>query len=154
MTKTENYQLNQWDAADPIRREDFNADNAKLDAALSALQQTADSKADAEDVTALNETVAALAESMAVKNFAVGSYTGNSGTQTISLGFAPQMVYVYCTSPSSNISHRSALALQGTPITTNGTNLLELTTNGFTVIHDSNISVNYSIYSYIYIAVQ
>ncbi len=34
MTETENYQLNQWDAADPVRRGDFNSDNAKLDAAL------------------------------------------------------------------------------------------------------------------------
>lgn len=39
MTKTTNYQLNQWDAADPIRREDFNADNAALDAAIAALSQ-------------------------------------------------------------------------------------------------------------------
>ena len=39
MTKTEHYQLNQWDAADPVRREDFNADNAKLDAGLAALRE-------------------------------------------------------------------------------------------------------------------
>ncbi len=36
MNQTTNYKLNQWDAADPIRREDFNSDNAKLDAALGA----------------------------------------------------------------------------------------------------------------------
>jgi hypothetical protein len=36
MTKTENFQFNQWDAADPIRRQDFNRDNAILDAALGA----------------------------------------------------------------------------------------------------------------------
>lgn len=34
MTKTQNLNLNQWEAADPIRREDFNADNAAIDAAL------------------------------------------------------------------------------------------------------------------------
>jgi hypothetical protein len=34
MTKTKNYALNQWDAGDPIRRADFNRDNAVLDAAL------------------------------------------------------------------------------------------------------------------------
>ncbi len=34
MTETKNYNLNQWDAADPVRREDFNSDNAILDAAL------------------------------------------------------------------------------------------------------------------------
>ena len=34
MKKTETYELNQWDASDRIRMEDFNADNAKLEAAL------------------------------------------------------------------------------------------------------------------------
>jgi len=33
--KTANLGLNQWEAADPVEREDFNADNAKLDAAIS-----------------------------------------------------------------------------------------------------------------------
>lgn len=37
MTKTSNYQLNQWEADDPIRRADFNADNAAIDAALGTL---------------------------------------------------------------------------------------------------------------------
>lgn len=35
MNKTPNYQLNQWDKSDRIRMEDFNADNAKLEAALA-----------------------------------------------------------------------------------------------------------------------
>lgn len=34
MTKTTNYQLNQWEASDYVRRTDFNEDNAKIDAAL------------------------------------------------------------------------------------------------------------------------
>ena len=32
------YQLNQWDAADPVIRTDFNEDNAKIEAALAQLQ--------------------------------------------------------------------------------------------------------------------
>lgn len=36
MEQTENYQLSQWDGEDRILREDFNADNAKVDAALKA----------------------------------------------------------------------------------------------------------------------
>ena len=56
MQHTQNYQLSRWEKDDRIMMEDFNADNAKLDAALSA-------KADAEDVTALAETVAALTAS-------------------------------------------------------------------------------------------
>ena len=34
MNYTENYQLNQWEQTDRVLMEDFNADNAKLDAAL------------------------------------------------------------------------------------------------------------------------
>ena len=34
MTKTTNYQLNQWEKTDRVMMEDFNADNAKLEAAL------------------------------------------------------------------------------------------------------------------------
>ena len=37
MNQTPNYQLNQWDKSDRIMMEDFNADNAKLDAALSLI---------------------------------------------------------------------------------------------------------------------
>ena len=32
--QTTNYQLNQWEPTDQVLRTDFNADNAKLDAAL------------------------------------------------------------------------------------------------------------------------
>ena len=35
MTQTTNYHLNLWDPSDRILREDFNGDNAKLDAALA-----------------------------------------------------------------------------------------------------------------------
>lgn len=38
MRKTEHYQLNQWEKTDRILMEDFNGDNAKLDAALAALR--------------------------------------------------------------------------------------------------------------------
>lgn len=34
MKKTKNYGLNHWDETDRILREDFNTDNAKIDAAL------------------------------------------------------------------------------------------------------------------------
>lgn len=40
MKQTKNYQLNQWEATDRLMMEDFNNDNAKLDAALAA-EQTA-----------------------------------------------------------------------------------------------------------------
>ena len=37
MKQTSNYQLNQWEKTDRILMEDFNGDNAKVDAALKAL---------------------------------------------------------------------------------------------------------------------
>ena len=35
MTTTSNYKLSQWAATDPVRRSDFNSDNAKIDAAIA-----------------------------------------------------------------------------------------------------------------------
>ena len=40
MAETGNYQLKQWESTDRIMREDFNADNAKVDQALGALAAT------------------------------------------------------------------------------------------------------------------
>ena len=40
MQKTTNYQLNQWVKSDRIQMEDFNSDNAKIGAALKALEDT------------------------------------------------------------------------------------------------------------------
>jgi len=40
MTHTTNYNLSQWDAGDRILRDDFNADNARIDAALAASANT------------------------------------------------------------------------------------------------------------------
>ena len=50
--QTTNYELNQWRATGPVVRTDFNADNAKLDAALAG-------KASAESVSALQTAPAA-----------------------------------------------------------------------------------------------
>ena len=41
MNATTNYQLSQWDASDRVLRTDFNADNAKIEAALSGLSDQA-----------------------------------------------------------------------------------------------------------------
>ena len=43
--QTTNYQLNQWEPTDQVLRTDFNADNAKLDAALNALSDQVAKKA-------------------------------------------------------------------------------------------------------------
>ena len=43
--QTTNYQLNQWEPTDAVQRVDFNADNAKLDAALKSLSDQVVQKA-------------------------------------------------------------------------------------------------------------
>ena len=96
MQHTQNYQLSRWEKDDRIMMEDFNADNEKIDAALAA-------KADAEDVTALGETVAALTAGLGSggKNcrIAWGSYTGTgtygSGSpNSLSFDFIPVLVFI------------------------------------------------------------
>ena len=62
--QTPNYKLSQWEKSDRIQMEDFNADNAKIDAAL---------KAEANAHTALAAQVAKLGNC----RIWTGSYTGN-----------------------------------------------------------------------------
>ena len=57
MNKTSNYQLNQWELTDRIRMEDFNGDNAKIDAALAGLAGQVASKASSSTVSSLSTKV-------------------------------------------------------------------------------------------------
>ena len=77
MTKTTNYQLNQWAKSDRLMMDDFNADNLKVDSALAAL----------------GEAIAAAPK------IAVGSYTGSgscgaSSPRTLTFAFQPKLVIV------------------------------------------------------------
>ena len=77
MTKTTNYQLNQWTKSDRIMMDDFNADNQQIDAALAALG-------------------GAIA---AAPKIAVGSYTGSgscgtSSPRTLTFAFQPKLVII------------------------------------------------------------
>ena len=74
--QTTNYQLNQWEPTDQVLRTDFNADNAKLDAALNALSDQVAKKADEEDLTALSESVAAVSAGMGNCDMELLTYTG------------------------------------------------------------------------------
>jgi len=60
-SQTPNYNLNQWSADDRVLRTDFNADNAKIDAALAG-------KASASTVSSLQTTVNSLSASKADKS--------------------------------------------------------------------------------------
>ena len=71
MNQTENYQLSLWDAEDRIQRTDFNADNAKIEAALGALKTASESQG-----TTLAQHAAAIAKLGNCQLYTT-SYTGN-----------------------------------------------------------------------------
>ena len=79
---TENYALCQWEPTDQVQRTDFNADNAKIDAALF-------NKADADALETLAGTVSALSAAVAEHTTLLESvgncqlyYTTYTGTGT------------------------------------------------------------------------
>ena len=85
--RTPIYNLCQWEPEDPVLRTDFNADNAKIEIAMSRL---------AERASALEDRTSNLeggAYTILNPQVCFGAYTG-SGTEkkTITLGFRPKLV--------------------------------------------------------------
>lgn len=78
---TTNYHLNQWEPTDQVLRTDFNEDNAKLEAALTALNTTAQ-----QHTTQLAQQAAQLTLRGNVA-FKTVSYVGTGLGQTSSLTF-------------------------------------------------------------------
>ena len=151
--QTTNYQLSQWAKSDQVKMEDFNADNAKLDAALKA---EADARSAA--VNAINTTL-----SGAVK-LAAGSYTGDGAeSRIIPLPFTPKAVYV-CTESGGTVStgrFYGGLAVTGTPASSDYSgvfySIVEIVSGGFQVAYvyktnDWQVVSNYLNNKYHYIA--
>ena len=144
MEKTINYQLNQWAAGDKVQRIDFNADNAKIDAAIAAVSARADalgtSKADKTALSALQADLDAVRA--AIPKIAVGSYAGDgAASRTIHLGFTPKAVLVitdrgriqYNYSSSSYYTY-GGLAVTGSPATGSyGDPIVTIQSGGFQV---------------------
>ena len=138
---TENYALCQWEPTDQVQRTDFNADNAKLDAALAALDS---GKADQSALNALSSTVSSLSANVTANltKLTFGTYVGNgASTRTISLGVTPKAVLVF-TSFGATYSeeyagdHWGGLALTNSPVQVrNGGNetAVKIVTGGFQV---------------------
>ena len=89
---TANYNLSQWVKSDKVLMEDFNADNAKIDAALAG-------KASASALSSLQSTVSQHTAALAGKGncqLYATSYTGTSGeTKTFSFPQKPAVVFVF-----------------------------------------------------------
>ena len=77
--QTANYALSQWVKSDQVRMEDFNADNAKLDAALKAAEQRSaglDAKINA-TAAAAEQRSAAVAAAAEKRSAALDAAKGN-----------------------------------------------------------------------------
>ena len=128
---TEHYNLCQWEPADKVLREDFNADNAKLDAALAA-QQTAIDAAQASADGAFRPDYHPIA---------VGGYYGNgAANRDINLGFRPRAVLVLpndflLSGFGSKIFYRAGAAMEGFSFISS--NPVVIIDDGFQVFHDT-----------------
>ena len=88
MNQTTNYGLNQWGASDRVQREDFNADNAAVDAALKA---NADAAAAA---LAAAQSAASSGAKLETGSY-VGSGTyGSANPRTLTFSFQPKLVII------------------------------------------------------------
>lgn len=95
MEKTANYGLPKWEKSDFIKMDDFNAAFGKIDETLKANADAAASKAEADTVTAIAQTIA----SSKICRVKYGSYTGNgtygaANAVSIDCGFYPLLVLV------------------------------------------------------------
>ena len=100
--QTPNYQLSQWERSDKVQMEDFNADNAKIDAAL---------KAEADARTALAGTVSSQGSTLSSHGSSLArlgncqlyttAYDGAGGTSK-SLSFPGYPVFVWVQDNSKN----------------------------------------------------
>lgn len=129
---TKNYQLNQWEPDDYFLRTDFNADNAKLDAALSLKCE-----------------------------MVAGTYTGDgTASREITLGFAPKAVLLCNQQGQMGDStgqsfYYGGLALPNAPILAGEVTALAVTENGFQVTQDSSgayVYTNFNGKTYHYLA--
>ncbi len=88
--QTANYQLNQWSRDDRVLMDDFNADNAKIDGAIKAVDQRADGLEET-----LTEHTAQIAK-LGNCGVYVGSYigTGNGQPTVANVPGRPLVLYV------------------------------------------------------------
>ena len=126
---TSNYNLNQWAASDKVQRVDFNADNAKIDAALaekasasvvSGLQTTVNSlnsgKADKSALEALKTTVAQHTAALAktgncqvyITSYQANGKNGESTPNTLQFPHKPMAALITGPDGSQGIFVRGA----------------------------------------------
>ena len=112
MQQTSKYQFNLVEGSDDFSPTPLNQNMEKVEEAL--------------------ETIAVTA---AEKPYATGNYTGNGGTQTITLGFKPLFVIITGQGYSGGVSTTALLGYIAFSGGSQITESLKLGTTGFTVTH-------------------
>ena len=105
--------LHLWEPTDQVLRTEFNQNWTKIDTAVNAAQETA-------------EAAQSAAEQ---RPYVIGSYTGNGGTQSITLGFQPSFVII--TAQPANSRDTAFIAISGG---SEAASTLSFTETGFTVM--------------------
>ena len=152
---TSNYNLCQWEPSDQVLRTDFNADNAKIDAALAGQQSMIHQL----------KSVTDIAYTQTSKPMVTGFYMGsNVKEKHITLGFRPSALMVFslthiqCASDTGYARVWSAFAI---PNTCTGDQFedspaVKLTSDGFTVFNTKVGMIDYLLndydHKYIYFA--
>ena len=110
---SEHLGLHLWEPTDQVLRTEFNQNWTKIDTAVNAARETA-------------EAAQSAAEQ---RPYVIGSYTGNGGTQSITLGFQPSFVII--TAQPANSRDTAFIAISGG---SEAASTLSFTETGFTVM--------------------
>ena len=110
---SEHFGLHLWEPTDQVLRTEFNQNWTKIDTAVNAAQETA-------------EAAQSAAEQ---RPYVIGSYTGNGGTQSITLGFQPSFVII--TAQPANSRDTAFIAISGG---SEAASTLSFTETGFNVM--------------------
>ena len=110
---SEHLGLHLWEPTDQVLRTEFNQKWTKIDTAVNAAQETAE----------------AAQSSAEQRPYVIGSYTGNGGTQSITLGFQPSFVII--TAQPANSRDTAFIAISGG---SEAASTLSFTETGFNVM--------------------
>ena len=108
MNRTTNYNLCQFEETDRVRRTDFNEDNAKIDAAVKAV----DRRVEGLEASKADKTALAAVEGK-ISRIVTGTYAGtggSSGVRRISLPGRPKLVLIRTDYPNTS-HHDEAIAI-------------------------------------------
>ena len=180
--QTSFYQLNQWEPEDKVLREEFNADNSRVDGALHSLAEEVGARALQTEVDGLKTQLATKAAQSALDSLSAsvtaglakkygtdnsyiksGSYTGDGAkTRTISIGIRPAFLIIFVV--NNDYSNYDYALLLGNEAVQAGISVgfrtivseswLQFSDTGFTLSGPdvSNVHFNSKDYRYHYIA--